>query len=149
MVFCRISSRLLDQVLIEINRCNVPPHNKATNQRQLKVETFSSSCLVRQVSEHLLAAFAAIIFVLLAENTNFYVVDLHERDDSTGSIEGERAYLRAPVMRDTCLEHNSTHEVLTDHENRFSDLMISRLRIRRTLEERTADPTSAWEKKQR
>lgn len=98
VIFGRTPSRLPDQVLIEVNRRNVSSHNKATNQRQLKVEIFSSSRFVGQVSEHLLAALAAIVFVLLAENADLDVVDLHERDDSTGSIEGERAYLRAPVM---------------------------------------------------
>ena len=149
VVLRRISSSLPDQVRIEVNRSNVSSHNKSTDQRQLEVETFSLPRFVGQVSEHLFAALAAIVFALLAENANLHVVDLHERDDSTGSIEGEGAHLRAPVVRDACLEHNAAHKVLAHHENRLSDLVIARLRIGGTLEDRRTDPTKAGEKKKR
>ena len=46
MVLCCSTSSLLDQVLVEVNRCNISSCQEATNQRQLKVALFTSSCLV-------------------------------------------------------------------------------------------------------
>ena len=71
-----VPSSLLNQVLIEIDRCNVSFLDEASYERQFKVEVLATPSFVRQVSEHLLAALTAIVFVLLAENSHLDVVDL-------------------------------------------------------------------------
>ena len=82
-----VASRLLNQVLIEIDRCNVSSLDEASYKRQLKVDVLTTPYFVRQVSKHLLAALAAIVLVLLAENCHLDVVDLDKRDDSACTIE--------------------------------------------------------------
>ena len=138
MVLGRVPSRLLNQVLIEIDRCNFPFLDEATNKRQFKVELLATPCFIRQVSKHLLAALSAIVLVLLAENSHLDVVDLDERDDTACTVESEWTDLCSSVVRDTCLEYDATDKVLTHHENRFSDLMITILRICRSLQETRA-----------
>ena len=134
MILSSVTTGLFDQILIEIDSCDVASSDETTDQGYLKVATFTASRFVRQVPEHLLAPFTAIVFALLAENGDLDVVDLDEGDDSTSAIEGQGADLCTSVVRDASLKDDSTDKVLTDHEDRLSDLMISRLRISSTLD---------------
>ncbi len=133
MALCCIASSLLYKVLTEIYSSDISSCQKAPDQGNLDCYVLSPACFIRQVSEHLLAAFAALILTQSTEDAYLTVVNFYERNDSTGSIEGMRTNLASSIVRDTGLESDGAHKVFADAEDGLSDLVVSRLRICRTL----------------
>ncbi len=133
VVFGRVTSSLFNEVLEEVYSSDIASSDKATDQWYFHWDTLSFPHLVRQVSKHLLATFAALVFGLVTKRSNFNVVYFDAWNDSTGTFYWHWADLGTVIMRNTCLQNNSADKVLADHEDGFPNLMISGLWISRTL----------------
>ena len=128
-----IASSLLYKVLAEIYSSDISSCQKAPDQGNLDCYVFSSACFIRQISEHLLTSFATLILTQATEDADLTVVNFYERNDPTGSIEGMGTNLATPIVRDTGFESDGAHKVFADAKDGLSDLVVSRLRICRTL----------------
>lgn len=133
MTFGRGTSGLLHEVLEEVDCGDVSPSEETTNQGNFKGNSLTLSHSVRYVSEHLLAALATLVFALSAESTQFDVVNLDKWDYTGCTLEFDGANLGSPIRRYTRLEDKPTDKILSNGEDRLSELVVSRLRIRRTL----------------
>ncbi len=133
MTLCCIASSLLYEVLTEIDRSDIASRQKAPNQGNLDCYVLSSACFIRQVSKHLLTTFAALILTQSAKEANLTVVNFDKRNDSTRSVKGMWANLATSIVRDSGLESDGADKVFADAEDGLSDLVVSRLRICRTL----------------
>ena len=105
MALSCVASSLLYKVLEEVDCCDRSFRHEASDKWHFDLNVLARANLIREVTEHLLAASSALIFAQATEAAHLTVVDLNFWDDTTGAIQCHWADLSASVMRDTSLEH--------------------------------------------
>lgn len=95
-LYC-VASRLLHQVLKEIDRCHATTGQEPTNKGDLEGDIPSSPDPVGHVSEHLLAPTPTLVLALATERAHFDVVDLNKGNGTAGSLEFNGSNLASSV----------------------------------------------------
>ena len=100
MVFGRVTPSLFNEVLEKVDSSNIASGDKATDKWDFHRNTLSFPRLVGQVSKHLLASFAALVFSFVAKRSHFNVVNFNAWDNSARTFKCHRANLRTIIVRD-------------------------------------------------
>ena len=78
-----VASSGFDQVVIEVNSCDILAYNEATNEWNFMDDILPPSNLVRESAEDLFACSAALVLRDVAEEADFNVVNLNFWYDAT------------------------------------------------------------------
>ena len=117
----------------EVDSSNVATGQESTDHRNLNVQSLAPAETIRHRAEHLFAGPAAIIFAQATEHADLDVIDLDFWDNATCTLELKRTNLGTTVVRNARFYSDSADKVLSNHEDRLTDLMVACLRVSDSL----------------